>query len=52
VGRANTLAQALELVRETGTGSYFVFSKKKTGHKNFSDVVSGGVVISVPASKL
>jgi hypothetical protein len=33
VGRANTLEQAFELVREPGTGSYFVFSKK-TGHKN------------------
>ena len=48
VGCATTLAKALELICEAGTGSYFVFSAR-TGHKNFFEVVSDGVVFSVPA---
>ena len=50
VGCANTLAWALVLACETGTGSYFVFSEK-TEHKFFFEVVSDGVVCPVPAPK-
>ena len=32
LGAAETLGQALEKARNTGTGSYFVFSQR-TGHK-------------------
>ena len=34
VGWANTLAQAFEVMREAGAGSYFVFSEE-TANKNF-----------------
>ena len=34
LGCAETLAQAIDLIRKTGSGSYFVFSQK-TGHKHF-----------------
>ena len=32
LGPAETLVQALEVVRQTGAGSYFIFSHQ-TGHK-------------------
>jgi len=45
LGCAQSLAQAIDLLRESGSGSYFVFSQQ-TGHKNFYDVTVEGVVVS------
>lgn len=50
LGCTETLAKALELIRETGPGSYFVFSQV-TNDKNFFEVSSGGVVGLVPVPK-
>jgi hypothetical protein len=43
LGEAGTLAEAIELIRKTGVGSYFVYSQT-TQHKNFYNVSSDGVV--------
>ena len=34
LGCAESIAQAIDLIRKTGSGSYFVFSQQ-TGHKSF-----------------
>ena len=47
LGCAESLAQAIELLRNTGSGSYFVFSQQ-TGHKNFYEVSTEGVVLREP----
>ena len=48
LGCAETLAQATELLRNAGSGSYFVFSQK-TGHKTFYKVTDGALSqISAP----
>jgi hypothetical protein len=50
VGCAETLAQAIELMRkEGGSGSYFVFSQQ-TGHKNFYETSAEGAISQVDAS--
>jgi len=46
LGCAETLALAIELIREAGFGTYFVFSQK-TGHKNFYEVSAEGIVSQV-----
>ena len=43
LGSAETLAQAVELIRSSGSGSYMVFSQT-TAHKNFYEVSATGVV--------
>jgi hypothetical protein len=43
LGSAETLGKALALIHKAGPGSYFVFSQR-TGHKNFFDVSSDGVI--------
>jgi hypothetical protein len=47
LGAAETLGKAVELIRASGPGSYFVFSQQ-TGHKNFFNVSADGNVWSVP----
>jgi len=47
LGCAESLAQAIELLRNTGSGSYFVFSEE-TGHKNFYEVSTEGFVSREP----
>lgn len=46
LGCVETMAQATELISNTGFGSYFVLSQQ-TGHKNFYEVTPEGVVFSV-----
>jgi glucose dehydrogenase len=46
LGCAESLAQATDLIRKTGAGSYFVFSQE-TGHKNFYELTTDGVVSQV-----
>lgn len=43
IGWAETLAQALELVRENGPGAYFVLSLE-TQQKNYYEVNPNGVI--------
>lgn len=43
LGCAETLETALELVRKTGPGSYFVFSQT-TEHKDYYEMNSEGVI--------
>ena len=43
MGSAGTLSEAVELIRTSGTGSYFVFSQQ-TGRKKFFRVNSEGAV--------
>ena len=40
-----TLSQAVDLIRKTGCGSYFVFSQP-TGHKDFYEITAEGVVLA------
>jgi hypothetical protein len=47
LGCAESLPQAMELLRNTGSGSYLVFSQQ-TGHKNFYEVSTEGVVSGEP----
>jgi len=49
LGCAETLANALELARKHGVGSYFVFSQK-TEHKNFYEVTADGTVATINAA--
>lgn len=44
LGCTETLAQATELIRKAGVGSYFVYSQK-TGHKTFYEVTTDGVSV-------
>jgi hypothetical protein len=44
LGCAETLAKALQLVRDHGTGSYVVYSQQ-TGHKNFYEVMPTGNIV-------
>jgi hypothetical protein len=46
LGSARTLTHALELIRERGTGAYFVFSEKDL-EKTFYKVTQDGSVSSV-----
>lgn len=48
LGCAETLAQATELLRKAGVGSYLVFSQH-TGHKNLYEVTTDGVLSQVSA---
>ena len=48
LGPAETLVQALEVVRQTGAGSYFIFSHQ-TGHKTIYQVDEHGSVRRVEA---
>ena len=44
-GSAETVAEAIELIRKAGSGSYFVFSRR-TGHRDFYEVTtSNGVCL-------
>ena len=46
LGCAESIAQAIDVIRKTGSGSYFVFSQK-TGHKNFYEVNRDGIASQV-----
>jgi hypothetical protein len=46
LGCAETLAQAMQLLRKAGAGSYFVFSQQ-TGYKDHYEVNADGVVSQV-----
>jgi hypothetical protein len=43
LGAAESLVQALEIARNTGTGSYFIFSQR-TGHKTMYMVDASGEI--------
>jgi len=43
LGAADSLAQALEIARRQGAGSYFVFSHE-TGHKTMYQVDASGAI--------
>jgi len=49
LGAADSLPQALEIVRRQGEGSYFVFSHE-TGHKTMIHVDLDGAIQSRPPS--
>jgi hypothetical protein len=43
LGPADSLEKALEIARQTGAGSYLIFSQT-TGHKNFYEVDPNGTI--------
>jgi len=47
LGSTESLSKALELIRNSGAGAYFVFSQE-TGHKKFYKVNANGVPYPVP----
>jgi len=47
LGSTESLSKALELIRNSGAGAYFVFSQE-TGHKKFYKVNRNGVPYPVP----
>jgi hypothetical protein len=49
LGCAETLAQAIELMRKAGSGSYFVFSQQAV-RKNFYEVNAEGAISQVDTS--
>ena len=51
LGPAETLMQALELMRQNGAGSYFIFSHQ-SGHKTMYQVDEHGSVRPVEAESL
>ena len=51
LGCTETLAQAIQLLRNAGSGSYFVFAQQN-GHKDHFEVSRDGVVSQVAFSRM